>query len=51
MVTQIPGGIMAERFGGKIVFGVGIGLTTLCCLLTPLAAHGGVGTMIAIRVL
>ena len=50
-MTQIPGGILAERYGGKIVFGTGIALTTLCCLLTPLAAHGGVGTMIAIRIL
>ena len=52
MVTQIPGGILAEKYGGKYVFGIGILLTDLFCLLTPLAArHGGAGAVIAVRVL
>ena len=52
MVTQIPGGILAEKYGGKYVFGIGILLTDLFCLLTPLAARtGGAGAVIAVRVL
>lgn len=52
MITQIPGGILAEKYGGKWVFGIGILLTDFFCLLTPLAArHGGSGAVIAVRVL
>jgi len=52
MVTQIPGGIMAEKYGGKWVFAIGILLTDLFCVLTPVAArYGGSGAMIAMRIL
>lgn len=33
------------------VFGVGVGMTALLTLLTPLAAHGGYGWLIAVRAL
>ena len=52
MVTQIPGGILAERFGGKWVFGIGIPLTDLFCILSPVAArYEGVSALVAVRVL
>lgn len=52
MVTQIPGGILAEKYGGKYVLGIGILLTDFFSMLTPLAArHGGSGAVIAMRVL
>ena len=52
MVTQIPGGMLAEKYGGKWVFAIGILLTDFFCLLTPLAArHGGPGAVIAVRIL
>lgn len=51
MITQIPGGILAEKYGGKYVFGIGILLTDFFSLLTPLAArHGGAEAVIALRV-
>merc|ERR1712168_1597925 len=39
--TQIPGGMLAERFGGKLVFGLGVLCTGLFTLLTPAAAELG----------
>lgn len=51
IVTQIPGGWLAERIGGKWVFGVGVVMTSVFTLLTPLAATSNVGFLIAVRVL
>ncbi|XP_058831826.1 vesicular glutamate transporter 2-like isoform X2 [Topomyia yanbarensis] len=51
MITQIPGGYLSNRLGGNNVYGAGIGLTAILTLLTPLAAHGGVGWLIGVRVL
>lgn len=52
MVTQIPGGILAEKYGGKYVLGLGILLTDFFCVLTPLAARqGGANAVIVMRVL
>ena len=49
--TQIPGGYLAARFGGKNLYGGGILMTALFTLLTPLAARGNMYMLIAIRVL
>lgn len=49
--AQIPGGILAQKYGGKHVFGVGIFLTAVLTLLTPLAARIGPAYMIGVRVL
>jgi ACS family sodium-dependent inorganic phosphate cotransporter-like MFS transporter 5 len=38
-VTQIPGGLMAERFGAKWVLGLSIFATALLALISPLAAR------------
>ncbi len=52
MVTQIPGGIIAERFGGKWVLGIGIFLTDVFCILSPVSArYGCVSALVAVRVL
>ena len=48
---QIPGGILAERFGGKWIFGIGSILTALFTLLTPVCANAGKGYLIANRIL
>lgn len=36
--TQIVGGRLAERFGGKWIYGLGVLVTTVFTLLTPWAA-------------
>ena len=51
ILTQIPGGWLAERVGGKWVFGVGILMTSVFTLLTPLAAFSNVELLIVVRVL
>jgi len=38
-IGQLPGGILAERFGGKLVFGVGTLLTGVLTVLSPLAVR------------
>ncbi|GIX89354.1 hypothetical protein CEXT_804531 [Caerostris extrusa] len=49
--TQVPGGRMAEKFGGKWLFGLGVFCTSLLTLLTPIAAEWGVTALIVLRVL
>lgn len=51
IVTQIPGGWLAERYGGKILLGGGILCTSVLTLLTPWAARWKVEALIAVRVL
>ncbi|KAF8787065.1 sialin-like [Argiope bruennichi] len=49
--TQIPGGRMAEKFGGKWLFGLGVLCTSVLTLLTPIAARWSVSALIVLRVL
>ena len=42
---------MAQRFGGKYVFGIGVVMTAVLTLLTPLAAQTGVWALVVLRVL
>uniref|UniRef100_A0A4W3H040 Sialin n=1 Tax=Callorhinchus milii TaxID=7868 RepID=A0A4W3H040_CALMI len=51
IVTQIPGGYLALRFGGKLLLGFGIMGTAVFTLLTPLSADLGYKHLIALRVL
>lgn len=51
IITQIPGGIVAGKVGGKWLLGLGILGTAVFTLLTPLAADLGVGYVIAVRAL
>lgn len=49
-VSQIPGGLMAEQFGGKwVVFGF-LGLSSVATLLTPVAARFSFAALIVLRV-
>jgi len=50
-LTQIPGGWLAQRLGGKWVFGVGIVVTSILTIFTPLAADTSVWLLVALRVL
>ena len=49
LFTQIPGGWLATKFGGRWVYGIGIVMTALLTLLTPLAAHTNVYLLMAVR--
>ena len=49
--TQIPGGYLATKFGGKRIFLIGIAATSVMTLLTPFLTHRGIGFLITTRVL
>lgn len=50
LATQIPGGMAAERRGGKWLFGLGVAATAALTTLTPAAARrGGKWALVAVR--
>ncbi|KAF5296498.1 hypothetical protein FQR65_LT01487 [Abscondita terminalis] len=51
VLTQVPGGRLAEMFGGKIVFGCGLLTTAIFTLLTPIAAQVNFTFFIIVRVI
>lgn len=51
IVTQIPGGILAQHFGGKRLFGYGALCTSIFTLLTPLAARISWKCLVAVRII
>ena len=51
LVTQIPSGWLAEKIGGKWVFGVGVVMTSILNLFIPIVASTSVWLLIPLRVL
>ncbi|XP_025832317.1 putative inorganic phosphate cotransporter [Agrilus planipennis] len=51
VLTQIPGGRFAELFGGKLVYGIGVLLTGIFTILSPIAARTNFTLFIIVRVL
>ena len=51
LLTQVVGGRLAERYGGKVVLGVGVVFWSVFTLLTPVAAAGGMIALLVTRVL
>ncbi|XP_065055793.1 sialin-like [Rhopilema esculentum] len=51
LITQIPGGYIAARFGGKNLFGLAIIMTSFLTLLTPWASRQHVALLITLRFL
>jgi ACS family sodium-dependent inorganic phosphate cotransporter-like MFS transporter 5 len=51
VLTQLPGGRLAEMFGGKWIYGCGILITSVFTLLMPLAAKLDFRLLIAVRVI
>lgn len=50
VITHLPGGMLAERFGGKWCLSLGILSTAIFTLLTPVVVHwGGANALIALR--
>lgn len=51
VATHLPGGLLAEKFGGKWTLGIGLLVTSIATALTPWAvAVGGAYGLFAIRV-
>lgn len=51
LLTQIAGGIWADRYGGKVVLGLGVLWWSLATALTPTAASMGLFPLLAARTL
>ncbi|CAG9094177.1 unnamed protein product [Plutella xylostella] len=52
VITHLPGGILAEKFGGKWTLGLGLLVTSVATALTPLAVYlGGAVGLFIIRVI
>lgn len=49
IITQIPGGWLAAKYGGKNLFGFGILMTALLTLVTPFAARYNVYLLTSLR--
>ncbi|AQK95876.1 Ascorbate transporter chloroplastic [Zea mays] len=49
LLTQILGGIWADRFGGKLVLGFGVIWWSIATVLTPLAAKIGLPCLLTMR--
>lgn len=49
--TQLPGGFLANRFGGKFLFGGGIFITAVLTILTPFCAQPNITLLVVVRVL
>uniref|UniRef100_A0A0D6R8C5 Major facilitator superfamily (MFS) profile domain-containing protein n=1 Tax=Araucaria cunninghamii TaxID=56994 RepID=A0A0D6R8C5_ARACU len=49
--SAIPGGALADRYGGKIILAWGVAIWSLASLLTPWASGHSVGMLLAIRAL
>lgn len=47
-ITQVPGGYLAEKFGGKWTLGVGLLSTAIFTFITPAVIRGGGGTWLFI---
>lgn len=47
----MPGGILADKFGGKYTLGIGILGTSVFTMLIPVAAKAGHGWLLAVRVI
>ncbi|XP_033727747.1 sialin-like [Pecten maximus] len=51
VATQIPGGMLSERYGGKHLFGCSILIMSILTLLTPVVAKIGTWALIITRVI
>ena len=51
IITQIPGGYLASKYGGKNLFGAGILLTALFTILTPPSSRISPYLLVAVRML
>jgi len=49
VLTQLPGGVLADRYGGKWPLGLGLGLAGIATLLTPGAARTSKFVLMMVR--
>jgi len=50
VTTNVPGGRMAEKVGGKLIYGLGVFLTSVLTVISPFAAYWGLIPFLFVRV-
>lgn len=50
VLTQVPGGRLAELYGGKRIYGYGVLITAIFTFLTPIAAQLNLPALIIVRI-
>lgn len=50
VLTNVPGGRLAEKVGGKLVYGLGVFLTSILTIISPFAAMWGFYPFLFIRI-
>ena len=50
LLMQIGGGVLSDRYGGKVVLGLGVLIWSLFTILTPPAAFAGLALLIVMRI-
>lgn len=50
VITNVPGGRVAEKVGGKLVYGLGVFLTAVLTVISPFAAYWGLYPFLIIRI-
>jgi len=50
VTTNVPGGRMAEKMGGKLIYGLGVFLTSVLTVISPFAAYWGLIPFLFVRV-
>ncbi|XP_024941786.1 sialin isoform X2 [Cephus cinctus] len=50
VLTNVPGGRMAEKVGGKLIFGLGVFLTAILTVISPFAAYWGLVPFVVVRI-
>ncbi|CAG2223700.1 SLC17A5 [Mytilus edulis] len=51
IITQIPGGWLSDRFGGRYVFGIAMAISSISTLLIPVCARNSVVSVYVLRVI
>ncbi|XP_037049573.1 vesicular glutamate transporter 1-like [Bradysia coprophila] len=51
ILTSLLGGYLGAKLGGSLVFGLGIFAASVLTLLAPIAAHAGLYTLVAVRLM
>ncbi|XP_066586575.1 sialin isoform X2 [Prorops nasuta] len=49
VMTNVPGGRLAEKVGGKLVYGLGVFLTAILTVISPFAAYQGLIPFLIVR--
>lgn len=50
VITNVPGGRLAEIVGGKLVYGLGVFLTAILTVISPFAAYWHLNAFLAVRI-